>query len=62
MPTEEKHILREELKTQVKSIVKDDYEYGFHDDDVKYTFKAQKGLNADIVRQISALKKEPKWK
>jgi Fe-S cluster assembly protein SufB len=35
--------------------------YGFHDDDVTYSFKSQKGLNADIVRQISALKKEPEW-
>jgi Fe-S cluster assembly protein SufB len=61
MPTDEKHVLREELKSQVKSIVKDDYEYGFHDDDVKYTFKARKGLDADMVRQISALKSEPKW-
>jgi Fe-S cluster assembly protein SufB len=35
--------------------------YGFHDDDVKYSFKSQKGLNADIVRQISKLKNEPEW-
>ena len=35
--------------------------YGFHDDDVKYSFKSQKGLNADIVRQISQLKNEPEW-
>src|SRR5437773_11362339 len=61
MPTEEKAIIREELKSQVNEIVKDDYEFGFHDDDVKYTFKAKKGLNAEIVAQISALKKEPKW-
>jgi Fe-S cluster assembly protein SufB len=61
MPTDEKAVLREELKSQVKEIVKDDYEFGFHDDDVKYTFKAKKGLDADMVRQISALKKEPKW-
>ncbi|MES2201276.1 MAG: Fe-S cluster assembly protein SufB [candidate division FCPU426 bacterium] len=61
MATEEKIQLREDLKDQVKDIVTDDYEYGFHDNDVKYAFKAQKGLNADIVRQISMLKKEPKW-
>jgi Fe-S cluster assembly protein SufB len=61
MPTDEKAVLREELKSQVKEIVKDDYAYGFHDDDVKYTFKARKGLDADMVRQISALKSEPKW-
>lgn len=35
--------------------------YGFHDDDVKYSFKSQKGLNEEIVRQISAMKNEPEW-
>lgn len=34
--------------------------YGFHDPE-KYAFKSQKGLNADIVRQISAMKNEPEW-
>lgn len=34
--------------------------YGFHDPE-KYAFKSQKGLNADIVRQISAMKQEPAW-
>ena len=59
MPYEEKNVLREELKAQVNTIVKDDYEFGFHDDDVKYTFKARKGLDEAMVRQISALKSEP---
>ncbi|MBZ0279695.1 MAG: Fe-S cluster assembly protein SufB [Anaerolineae bacterium] len=35
--------------------------YGFHDDDVTYSFKSQKGLNAEIVRQISEMKGEPAW-
>ena len=35
--------------------------YGFHDDDVQYSFKSQKGLTEDIVRQISAMKGEPQW-
>src|SRR3990172_9229368 len=35
--------------------------YGFHDDDVTYAFKSQRGLNADIVRQISEMKGEPSW-
>ncbi len=61
MPTDERVALREELKKNVTGIVKDDYEFGFHDDDIKYTFKSQKGLNEEIVRQISALKKEPEW-
>jgi len=61
MPNDDKAILREELKGQVKEIVKDDYAYGFHDDDIQYTFKSRKGLDEKIVRDISALKKEPQW-
>jgi Fe-S cluster assembly protein SufB len=43
--------------------VRSDYDstYGFHDDDVKYSFISEKGLNADIVRQISEMKNEPEW-
>ncbi len=37
-----------------------DEAYGFHDD-IEYDFKSQKGLNADIVRQISEMKNEPGW-
>lgn len=35
--------------------------YGFHDDNVAYSFKSQKGLNEEMVRQISAMKGEPEW-
>ncbi len=35
--------------------------YGFHDDDVKYAFKSQKGLTREIVYQISKMKGEPDW-
>ncbi|MCU0497935.1 MAG: Fe-S cluster assembly protein SufB [Anaerolineae bacterium] len=38
-----------------------DETYGFHDDDVHYSFKSEKGLNEDIVRQISQMKNEPDW-
>ena len=43
--------------------VGDSYEktYGFHDDDVKYAFKSEKGLTRDIVYQISKMKNEPEW-
>lgn len=52
--TEEEHALRD---------VRGGYDetYGFHDDDVQYTFKSEKGLNAEVVRQISAMKNEPAW-
>ncbi|HBN75055.1 MAG TPA: Fe-S cluster assembly protein SufB [Planctomycetaceae bacterium] len=38
-----------------------DYRYGFHDPTDTYEFTGQKGLNAEIVTQISKLKKEPDW-
>jgi len=34
--------------------------YGFHDVE-NYAFKSQRGLNREIVAQISAMKKEPQW-
>jgi Fe-S cluster assembly protein SufB len=36
------------------------YKYGFKTD-TKSVFKSEKGLNEDIIRKISAFKKEPKW-
>jgi Fe-S cluster assembly protein SufB len=37
-----------------------DYKYGFHDPDA-LVFKARKGLNREVVEQISAMKGEPEW-
>lgn len=37
-----------------------DYRYGFHDKDVS-VFKTRKGLDEEVVQQISALKGEPAW-
>lgn len=37
-----------------------DYRYGFHTEE-KYEFKSEKGLTEEIVRMISAHKKEPEW-
>ncbi|MFN8527101.1 MAG: Fe-S cluster assembly protein SufB [Anaerolineae bacterium] len=56
----EKQLTQEE---SALSDVRGSYEerYGFHDSDNKYAFKSQKGLNADIVRQISEMKGEPAW-
>ncbi len=36
------------------------YEYGWHDPDVAGAM-AKRGLNEDVVREISALKDEPQW-
>ena len=38
----------------------DDYKYGFHDE-VRSIVDTGKGLTEDVVRKISAYKKEPEW-
>jgi Fe-S cluster assembly protein SufB len=38
----------------------DQYKYGFHDKE-DYFFKAERGLDHDKVRAISAMKAEPEW-
>lgn len=56
----EKQLTEEEAS--LKGLRQDyDTAYGFHDDDVQYRFISEKGLNADIVRQISHMKNEPEW-
>src|SRR5690348_18153129 len=37
-----------------------DYKYGFSDPE-QYAFKSRRGLDREIVQQISAYKKEPDW-
>lgn len=37
-----------------------DYEYGFTDPDSS-SFKSRKGLDEEVIRQISAFKEEPEW-
>jgi Fe-S cluster assembly protein SufB len=49
-----------DLNAQVVGI-KDDYKYGFRDDDTHYAFKSQKGLNKRVVEEISSMKNEPEW-
>lgn len=38
----------------------DDYKYGFREEE-NYVYKAEKGLNEDVVRKISEMKNEPQW-
>jgi Fe-S cluster assembly protein SufB len=40
-----------------------DYEekFGFHDPETGYAYKAPKGLNREIVEEISSFKDEPQW-
>ncbi len=49
-----------EEKTQVT--INDEYieKYGFHEEENNF-FKSRKGLDEEIVRQISAMKGEPEW-
>jgi Fe-S cluster assembly protein SufB len=37
-----------------------EYKYGFRDPDT-FVFKSRKGLNAEVVREISFMKGEPEW-
>ena len=41
--------------------IKDSYEYGFHDSETDYAFKAKKGLSRQVVQDISSHKDEPQW-
>jgi Fe-S cluster assembly protein SufB len=59
-------ILSEKQLTEQEAALNDvnnSYEerYGFRDSETAYSFKSQRGLNADIVRQISQMKNEPDW-
>ena len=38
-----------------------EYEYGFHDPTDEYVFISRKGLDAEIIGQISEMKNEPGW-
>ena len=51
-----------DIKPAVKpeDLTKDDYKYGFHDE-VKAVFKSERGLNEDVVANISRMKGEPEW-
>lgn len=46
---------------QYLSGVKQEYQYGFHDDGADTVFRAEKGLNHAVVDQISDHKNEPDW-
>jgi Fe-S cluster assembly protein SufB len=37
------------------------YKYGFHDSEENYFYKAERGLNREVVEKISKMKDEPGW-
>jgi Fe-S cluster assembly protein SufB len=45
--------------TQPENLV-GEYQWGFHDDEAPL-FIAEKGLNEELLRQMSAMKEEPEW-
>jgi len=49
------------LKTTEQEIGVGDYRFGFRDSTDNYTFKSRKGLDEEIVSQISEMKNEPEW-
>src|ERR1041385_2155090 len=48
------------VATRRAAPTKDDYQYGFSDPE-QYSFKSRRGLDRDVVEQISAHKHEPDW-
>jgi Fe-S cluster assembly protein SufB len=51
----------QEKSNDIKNeIPTEEYVYGFNDGDVS-VFKTDKGINSDIVREISRIKNEPEW-
>ena len=48
------------MTSMTEQVVKSEYKYGFHDNNVNIeTF--DKGLSEDVVRRISEIKSEPEW-
>ena len=51
----------EAVKTEKSNVDVGEYQYGFHDPTDKYAFTSRKGLDAEMVAQISEMKGEPDW-
>lgn len=47
-------------KRKEQDAIVEDYKYGFAEKE-EFVYKAEKGLNEDVIRKLSGLKKEPKW-
>jgi Fe-S cluster assembly protein SufB len=48
------------MATKAEDLQLGNYKYGWHDD-VKPVFEPKRGLSEEVVREISAMKDEPKW-
>jgi Fe-S cluster assembly protein SufB len=49
------------MATRAQDIVSDTYKFGWHDEEFKPVHVAKRGLTADTVAEISAMKGEPQW-
>ena len=54
-------LLNDPLENEKADVSIGDYKYGFHDPEDKYNFKSRRGIDAEIVAQISEMKGEPTW-
>lgn len=52
--------MTETVEKDFLSRLGNDYDYGFNDPD-RSSFKSRKGLDEEVIRQISAFKEEPEW-
>ena len=48
------------MSSEVADVDLGEYKYGFHDEE-NPVIKIERGLNEDVIRQISAHKGEPEW-
>ncbi len=48
------------MATKAEDLQLGTYKYGWHDD-VTPVFEPKRGLNEDVIREISAMKNEPEW-
>ncbi len=46
--------------TEALDVSVSDYKFGFHDEE-QFVFKAKRGLNREVIAEISEIKKEPAW-
>ncbi|HEY0387364.1 MAG TPA: Fe-S cluster assembly protein SufB, partial [Gaiellales bacterium] len=52
--------MAELTREEQEAVALGDYKYGFHDD-FEAVFQTRRGLDEDVVREISAHKSEPEW-
>lgn len=45
---------------KIKTPIDESYRLGHHDE-IKYSYRSKKGLDEKLIREISAMKKEPEW-